>query len=105
LQKNKTIKIDRNEFVILEINNLKNQRGELDLEKQKSQVSIFSDYLSSYLFNSRVKFYKKILFKNYEEVKNLFFDNNNPNFLNIVYMKNTAFFANEVFFHFYLLLI
>lgn len=104
LNKNKTLKINENEYVILNINKEKYDRGILDVASQKAQVSIFSDYLTNNLFNSRVKFYKKLLFRNYEQVKNLFYNHKTPNFLDVVYIKNNAFFANEVTILFFIII-
>ena len=90
------MKINEHDFVILNINKEKYERGVLDVASQKAQVSIFSDYLTNYLYNSRIGFFKKILFRNYEQVKNLFYDYKAPEFVDVVYIKNNAFFANEV---------
>ncbi len=96
LDKNKTLKISEHDFVLLNINKQKHERGVLDVASQKAHVSIFSDYLTDCMFNSRIGFYKKLLFRNYEQVKNLFFDYKTPEFLDVLYIKHTAFFANEV---------
>ena len=93
----KAIKINKTEHNILELNRKKHENKTLNLEDKKDQVSIFGDYLETYLFNCKVKYYKKILFNNHKEIKNLFYEyNKDPDFLDIIYLKNTSFFANVV---------
>lgn len=90
------MKINKNEIGILNINKSFDEKGDIRLKDKIRQVAIFSDYLKSYLYNSKIQFYKKILFRNYDQVKNLIYDFQDPNFLDVIYLKNTSFFANEV---------
>ena len=100
LSRNKKFKISENEYILLNLNMERFNRDILDISSKKSQVSIFSDYLKNYLFNSRINYYKKILFRNYTEVKNLFYDFQDPEWLNIIYLKNPVFFSTEVYNYF-----